>query len=329
MKFLTKKQNSCPICGGKNGVLEIKNATDINHNTVPGIWNFFRCVNCRCLYIDQVINENDLPMAYVDYPTHQYKGNPNFNLNRIADRIKAGYLWHKYGYLPGKGFGFYGLLMYFMPPYIRSEWDTFMMYIPKHKRNGKLLDVGCGSGNFLTRANSCGWETFGVDFDKASVANANNNGLNVVHGLIESINSDCLFDVITISHVIEHVASPENLIKESLRRLAPGGIISIATPNNEGFGIKKWKNLWSSLETPRHLVVFNKRSISFILSKSGANKFKFMNRGWHHFHVDTQSCKSNDIKPSIKSKKWFWHLIEIKSLIYAKNSDELHVLIYK
>lgn len=327
MVFKTKKQTYCPICSSYKRETEIINARDINHSTVPGTWNFARCSNCSCVYLEEAICDEDLPNAYIEYPTHNLNPNMELNTNKMWGRIKAGYLWNKYSYKLGEKYSAYGFLMYLFPPYIRFEWDSYMMHIPKNKKEGRLLDIGCGSGKFLLRAKSCGWDVCGVDFDKISVDIACSYGLNVQHGSIESIPNDQKFDVITISHVIEHVSNPAKLIGDCLSKLNSGGIISIATPNNEGYGIKKWKELWSSLETPRHIVIFNKKSLIFLMSKIGVLKYRFVKRGWHHAHVESESRKSNKILSPADRNNILWHLLEIKSMFSMKNSDELHILI--
>ena len=137
---------------------------------------------------------------------------------------------------------------------------------------GTLLDVGCGSGAFLQTAKSCGWDVVGVDPDPKAVANGLRLGLNVRQGGIEQfLGEEKSFDIITLSHVIEHVHDPAALLKAIYRLLKPGGQLWLETPNIDSLGHHYYMKNWRGLEPPRHLTLFNQYSLKKMLFATGFN----------------------------------------------------------
>lgn len=99
-------------------------------------------------------------------------------------------------------------------------------------RPGRLLDVGCGTGDFLTLARARGWDVTGTELSPYAAKVATSRGLTVVPGEVweAGLPSD-RFDIATCWHVIEHVADPKRALEEIRRVLRPGGWLVLATPN--------------------------------------------------------------------------------------------------
>src|SRR3546814_17287077 len=92
-------------------------------------------------------------------------------------RFRNGYLNTKdvYQMQPASRLGY--LAMHLLPPPWRLEWDHYARHLPKPKPgHNKLLDVGCGNGEFLLRARSQGWDVYGIDFDAEALRHANEIG---------------------------------------------------------------------------------------------------------------------------------------------------------
>lgn len=97
---------------------------------------------------------------------------------------------------------------------------------------GRLLDVGCGTGDFLRVARGRGWQVSGTEISPYAVKAAAAEGLEVKPGEVwEAGFPPGAFDVVTCWHVIEHVADPRRVIEEIRRVLKPGGWLVLATPN--------------------------------------------------------------------------------------------------
>jgi 2-polyprenyl-3-methyl-5-hydroxy-6-metoxy-1,4-benzoquinol methylase len=98
----------------------------------------------------------------------------------------------------------------------------------------RLLDVGCGTGDFLRVARARGWRVSGTELSPYALKAAMADGLAVMGGEVweAGFPSDA-FDVVTCWHVIEHASDPRRLLEEVRRVLRPGGWLVLATPNLE------------------------------------------------------------------------------------------------
>ena len=135
--------------------------------------------------------------------------------------------------------------------------------VPTGKR---LLDVGCGAGWFLRISKKLGAIEQGVEPSEYAAGLAQQQGLRVFHGTLESYVEQALagtqFDIITASHVIEHVPEPVKTLSAMKQLLAPGGFAWIAVPN-AGYPIcRALKGRWVSSDLPYHLMHFTPASMT-------------------------------------------------------------------
>lgn len=103
--------------------------------------------------------------------------------------------------------------------------------------NGRLLDVGCGSGEFPAMAADAGYDAVGIDVSEPSIAVARRLRPDVDYrvGGIEHVAAaePESFDVVTMWDVIEHVIGPHDVVAGCAAALRPDGIIGIGTPNGD------------------------------------------------------------------------------------------------
>jgi ubiquinone/menaquinone biosynthesis C-methylase UbiE len=260
----TESKPTCLVCG-QPGRLLYANLTDKLFSCV-GTWSLKECVNPKCgfVWLDPAPHESELWKLYTTYYTHT-DGNyaATGTIKRSFHFIRDCYLYLKFGY--SKGFRQHYLrwlgIALFLFPARRALVDFSVMYLP-HKECGKLLEIGCGNGKMLQSMNTLGWQTEGIDFDLVAVETARSKGLKINHGsLHEQKYNDNTFDAVILSHVIEHVPNPLALLAEIHRILKPGGVISLVTPNTNSFGRVLFGDSWRGLEPPRHLFLFNDRSL--------------------------------------------------------------------
>jgi 2-polyprenyl-3-methyl-5-hydroxy-6-metoxy-1,4-benzoquinol methylase len=111
----------------------------------------------------------------------------------------------------------------------------------------RVLDVGCGNGSQLGLPLARrGFQLKGVDTDAHSIAHGQRlaeglAGAEFVCARVEDLPREELFDVVILSEVLEHLARPETLLAESVKRLSEGGILIVTVPNGYGeFEIDSW-----------------------------------------------------------------------------------------
>src|ERR1051326_2853193 len=190
--------------------------------SAPGKWNLVRCSRDQCglIWLNPAPVPEDLHLAYQKYFTHGAQdGRPG-----IGTQIRA-LLYSGYQMASKAPAIFTGLA--------KSRQEAQRMFL-HDCTPGKLLDVGCGDGLFLNRMRGLGWEVDGVDFDERAIKNAQAKyHLDLHHGDLQSVKfGDGQFDAVTLSHVIEHVPEPIDLLREVERILKRGGRAVVTTPNN-------------------------------------------------------------------------------------------------
>lgn len=177
----------------------------------------------------------------------------------------------EYGYkndLPSYLKPFLKIITHFHPGWRNSQLNE-LLYVP-FIENGLLLDIGCGNGNAMERFQKKGWNVVGTDFDPKAVNEALNKGLNVHLGDLREISfPDNTYDVVFLSHVIEHVPDPIELLAECYRILKPNGLLIALTPNVNANSHARFKEHWRGLEIPRHLQIFTPTSLSHAAEQAG------------------------------------------------------------
>jgi SAM-dependent methyltransferase len=133
---------------------------------------------------------------------------------------------------------------------------------------GRLLDFGCGKGSFLFTAKKNGWKVRGIETSLPRANYAKNiYKLDISTGFYEKGKVDVTkFDLITFFHVIEHLASPKELVENIVNaNLSDVGIFIIEVPNYSSLQSKIAKDRWFHLDVPRHISHFSrKRMLDFI-----------------------------------------------------------------
>ena len=159
-----------------------------------------------------------------------------------------------------------------------------------YKDTKKILDIGCGAGDFLEIMKKGDWDIYGVDTSK-KIREIVKNKLKIEIMDPDSwIKSDIKFDVITCWHSLEHVHEPWVYLKKIKESLNPGGILIIALPNYHSTDAKRYKEYWAAYDTPRHLYHFTKQSIINIIHPHGFNIQSIYRMNFDPFYVSILSA---------------------------------------
>lgn len=134
----------------------------------------------------------------------------------------------------------------------------------------RVLDIGCATGLFLSHMKGLGWKTYGVEICKSAADYGNSTrGVNIFTGTLDKADfPENYFDVIHLSHVIEHINDPDPFVQNIHRLLKPGGVVYCTTPNIDGLQARLFKERWRSAIAD-HMVLYSVNTLKMILSKHG------------------------------------------------------------
>jgi 2-polyprenyl-3-methyl-5-hydroxy-6-metoxy-1,4-benzoquinol methylase len=242
--------------------------------SAEGVWAIVQCPRAKCglLWLDPMPAPEDVHRVYESYYTHDGERPRGGLLHRVFAAAKRGYVANHFGYSATPLERLLGLLPWIYPGR-RPELDFSVMWL--QATQGRLLDVGAGSGWLVEHMKSLGWDAEGIDFDERAVEQARRRGLKMRSGgLLEQRLPEASFDAVTMSHSIEHVHDPVAWLAEARRILRPAGRLAIATPNTRSLLHRRFRQHWFPLDPPRHLHLFNRAALESALRTAGFERVK-------------------------------------------------------
>jgi 2-polyprenyl-3-methyl-5-hydroxy-6-metoxy-1,4-benzoquinol methylase len=152
-------------------------------------------------------------------------------------------------------------------------------------KKGRLLDIGCGHGLFLSRGRASGWTAIGIDYPSIATHYAREKlDLQVMEGdlrtiILEDHPQISQFDLVTAWHCLEHDREPLSYLKGIVKVLAPNGKILLAVPNAGSLGMKTNHEEWVWCQQPYvHIYHFTQKSISFLAKQAGLRVLEMWTR---------------------------------------------------
>lgn len=200
-----------------------------------------------------------------------------------------------------------------------------VVLINSEQEKGSLLDIGCGTGDFLSAAKKNGWKVTGIEPNESARTKANSKTDNTVFDIskLDSLAKDS-FDVITLWHVLEHLPNLEEQVQVLKKLLKPNGSIIIAVPNHNSYDANYYNEFWAAWDVPRHLWHFSQTSIKNLFGKFQIELNKTIPMKFDSFYVSLLSEKYKTGKQNLL--KAFW--IGFRSNLKAKSTSEYSSLIY-
>jgi 2-polyprenyl-3-methyl-5-hydroxy-6-metoxy-1,4-benzoquinol methylase len=227
----------CPICDSTNfsHFLDAKDHTVSNKS-----FSILQCDDCNFKFTSPRPKEKDCGYYYQseDYISHSNAKKGFINqLYQLARNIT---LKQKYG------------------------------LIKKQISGKRLLDYGCGTGEFLNYCQKKGLSVSGVEPSKNASEQAKKNYNLTVNNLPYFYENDTdKYDCITLWHVLEHVYDLNKALASFKERLNENGTLIIALPNPDSFDATFYKKYWAAYDVPRHIWHFNQKTITKLTEKQG------------------------------------------------------------
>ncbi|WP_437371649.1 class I SAM-dependent methyltransferase [Maribacter litoralis] len=152
-----------------------------------------------------------------------------------------------------------------------------------------ILDIGCGTGEFLYTAKTDNWNTIGVELSTEAREIAIKKNLTIYKSLESLTNQK--FNIITLWHVLEHLPNLDKQINLIENLLEEHGTLIIAVPNYKSHDAQYYRQYWAAYDTPRHLWHFSKTSITKIFKEHNLSVKKILPMYFDSYYVSLLSEK--------------------------------------
>lgn len=207
---------------------------------------------------------------------------------------------------------------------IRSKYNTVAKYAGN---NIKLLDIGCGIGDFLYYAKQHNVEVDGIEPNDSARDQAEKRlGQKINSGNDLTIFHDDSKDVITMWHVLEHRYDINETLINLKRIVKKDGYIVLALPNYKSFDGKYYKSNWAAYDVPRHLFHFSQNTIQYLADKFDFKLVETKPMWFDSFYVSILSEKNSNKKLSFFRGILIGLVSNISYLFTKQSSSHIYVL---
>lgn len=279
------ENKTCPSCGHQNYVTYLE-LTD--YFLTKEDFSILKCSNCGLLITYPQPIENEIGKYYksTEYISHN-TGNR------------------------GVGYYIYDLIR-------RKTLASKLHLLKKYSKGNLLLDIGCATGVFLNHCRKHGFQVEGIEPDNK----ARQYALEHYHLPVKDVNSlneynKKSFDVITMWHVLEHVADLNERMSVVRDIMKDTGTLFVALPNPASYDAKYFGKYWAAYDVPRHLFHFTKDSFTALSEKYGFKIIKVLPMIYDSYYISLLSEKYKNGNSSYLKAL----LLGMKSNSYARKHD--------
>lgn len=151
-------------------------------------------------------------------------------------------------------------------------------------KKGSILDIGAGTGMFLSYFKDLGWEVSGVEFsgDACSYAKRVFNIPLKVGDFLDFKFPKEKYDIVTLNNSLEHLYDPKRTLEEIKKIMKKDGVLLITVPNIKSLGARIFGPKWYALSPPRHLYHFSPTTINSMMSGAGFDVVRIKYSYWMH-----------------------------------------------
>ena len=270
---------ACPRCGHTKSSL-VHTAHDYIYG-LPGTFYAASCDGCGLWFQNPRPAEADISLLYPEtYTPHTESFRKRTHATERVSALKNAWRGWNHGYLtkklryehrridhPAARFG--AQLGASMSR--AARWRAGCDLVPHFVPEGKLLELGCGTGDSLERYRDLGWQNlYGVELSDSAARIARRSGFNVKTETIESALEtypDQTFDVIVAVMVLEHLTNPFAVVNQVARKLKPGGEFLFSTVIRDSLDGRIFGRYGVCFDFPRHMVFFRKRDLNELLAR--------------------------------------------------------------
>jgi len=249
--------NKCPWCGSEKAQINLWLKDEFLSKED---FHICECLNCGLSYTMPRPNKEKIGEYYKSEEYYSHQENKKGFIPRLYESVKKVNLKHKYN-LATQGLNV-----------------------------GKMLDIGCGVGDFLHTAEEHGWTCTGVEpsEDAKAIAKTKTKA-NIINSEDMEKIPDATFDLITMWHVLEHIDDLKWQIEQLHRLTKTKGRIVIAVPNYKSYDAQYYKELWAAYDVPRHLSHFNKNVLTKIFKSKNLELVRTDKLIWDAYYISYMS----------------------------------------
>lgn len=185
----------------------------------------------------------------------------------------------------------------------RGQKVTIDLMLSKFDRPGSVCDIGCGSGQWLTKFIEHGWCATGVEPDPDSTDQLYDRGLDVHAGTAEALPAAIVgrqFDLVIMSHVLEHCLDPAAALDGAVRLLKPGALLLVEVPNKDCIHFKTFGVGSECYDAPRHLSFFGPAGLKGIVEQHGLRVEEEYQHGLTRHHLPSWRATERRIRDLIE-----------------------------